>query len=64
MDDMGKFELLEELKRVYEHFENIDLEQFEKDLIECGFGKIKPGPLATDGVLSENEIKILETILK
>ena len=49
-------ELIEELKRIDEYFENINtpekLEQFKKDLIECGYGRIKPGPLAMDNVIT------------
>ena len=56
------FDLLKELKRIDEHFKNIDLEQFEKDLIECGFGKIKPGPLAMDDTITEKDTAIYNNI--
>ena len=55
-------ELIEELKRIDEYFENINtpekLEQFKKDLIECGYGRIKPGPLAMDDVITEEDMWI------
>ena len=56
-------ELIEELKRIHEHFKEIrsspeKLKQFEKDIIECGYGRIKPGPLAMDDVITEDDMWI------
>ncbi len=56
-------ELIEELKRIHEHFKDIrsspeKLKQFEKDIIECGYGRIKPGLLAMDDVITEEDMWI------
>jgi len=56
--------LIEILKKIDEYFDNINtpekIKKFEKLLIECGYGRIKPGPLALDpdDVLTEEDMWI------
>ena len=45
--------LIERLKKIDEYFENLPQEVFEEKLTKAGFGKIKPGPLAMDDVITE-----------
>ena len=50
--------LIERLKKIDEYFENMPQEVFEEKLTKAGFGKIKPGPLAMDDVITEEDMWI------
>ena len=52
--------LIEELKKIDEYFENMPQEVFEEKLIKAGFGKIKPGPLAMNEVITKEDLRIYE----
>ncbi len=58
--------LIEKLRKIDEYFDNIntseELEQFEKLLIECGYGRIKAGQLALneDDILTKEDMWIYD----